>query len=116
MAAPWLFRSLSNATDIAVSMPDHLSTSLPGVRNSELEPLVAQESRVLRMNVTALIIVCSVIVIAVVTIAAPSFFRKRRSKKLRTRFGGAEYDRALQEGGSRRQAEAGLDRRTVRVE
>jgi hypothetical protein len=68
------------------------------------------------MNTTTLIIICSVIVIAIVAIAAVSFLRKRRSEKLRTRFGGAEYDRALQEGGSRRRAEAGLDKRTERVE
>jgi hypothetical protein len=57
-----------------------------------------------------------VIVIAIVAIAEVSFLRKRRSEKLRTRFGGAEYDRALKEGVSRRDAEAGLDKRTVRVE
>jgi hypothetical protein len=68
------------------------------------------------MNTTALIIIGSVILIAVVVIAAMSFGRKRRSEKLRTQFGGAEYDRALQAGDSRRQAEAGLDKRTARVE
>jgi len=68
------------------------------------------------MNTTALIIVCSVIVIAIVAIVAMIFLRKRRSERLRTRFGGAEYDRAVQEGGSRRHAEAGLDKRTDRVE
>ena len=64
----------------------------------------------------ASIIICSVIVIALAVIAAMGFGRKRRSEKLRTRFGGAEYDRALQAGDSRRQAEAGLDKRTDRVE
>jgi len=68
------------------------------------------------MNTTALVIVCSVIVIAIVAIAAMIFLRKRRSERLRTRFGGAEYDRAVQEGGSRRHAEAGLDKRTDRVD
>src|SRR6202158_929118 len=68
------------------------------------------------MSTTALIIICSVIVIAIVAIAATVSLRKRRSEKLRTRFGGAEYDRALQEGVSRRNAEAALDKRTVRVE
>ncbi|HVS87336.1 MAG TPA: hypothetical protein VHF01_03820 [Candidatus Acidoferrum sp.] len=68
------------------------------------------------MNTTTLIIVSSVIVIAIVVITAMIFGRKRRSEKLRTRFGGAEYDRALQEGKSRRHAEAGLDKRTDRVE
>ena len=42
--------------------------------------------------------------------------RKRRTGKLRTKFGGAEYDRALKEDGRRRQAEAGLKERTERVE
>jgi hypothetical protein len=71
---------------------------------------------VIRMNTTVLIIIASVIVIAIVAIAAMILGRKRRSEKLRTRFGGAEYDRALQAGDSRRQAEAGLDKRTDRVE
>jgi len=46
-------------------------------------------------------------------------FRRRPNPgnvQLRTQFGGAEYDRALQAGDSRRQAEAGLDKRTDRVE
>ena len=62
----------------------------------------------------ALIIGLAVIVIA--GIAAWLFFRKRRTRKLRTKFGGAEYDRALKEDGSRRHAEAGLKERTERVE
>ena len=62
----------------------------------------------------ALIIGLAVIVIA--GIAAWLFFRKRRTKKLRTQFGGAEYARAVEEGGSRRHAEAGLKERTERVE
>jgi hypothetical protein len=64
-----------------------------------------------------MIIISSVVlVIAIVAIAALISGRKRRSEKLRTQFGGAEYDRALQQGGSRRRAEAGLDKRTDRVE
>jgi hypothetical protein len=68
------------------------------------------------MNTTTLIIIAGVILIAIVTFAAMGILRKRRSGKLRTKFGGAEYDRALQEGDSRRKAEAGLDKRTDRVE
>jgi hypothetical protein len=84
---------------------------------SKLAPWVWQESwGAIRMNTTTLIIVISVIVIAIVAIAGIIFGRKRRSEKLRSRFGGAEYDRALQKGGSRRQVEAGLDKRTDRVE
>lgn len=42
--------------------------------------------------------------------------RKRRTQRLRTQFGGAEYTRAVKEGGNRRQAEALLDKRAERVE
>jgi hypothetical protein len=70
----------------------------------------------IRMSTTVLVIICSVVVIAIVAVAALILGRKRRSEKLRTRFGNAEYDRALQEGESRRHAEAGLDKRTDRVE
>jgi len=73
------------------------------------------------MNVTTLSLIGIALVIAFgvivgMGIAALLFFRKRRTKKLHTQFGGAEYDRALVEGGSRRQAEAGLKERTERVE
>ncbi len=68
------------------------------------------------MSTTAIIIICSVIVVALVAIGAMMFGRKRHSAKLRSKFGGAEYDRALQAGDSRRKAEAGLDKRTDRVE
>ena len=73
------------------------------------------------MNITTLstielALVIALAVILVTAIAAWLFFRKRRTKKLRTQFGGAEYDRAVEEGGTRRQAEAGLKERTERVE
>jgi hypothetical protein len=68
------------------------------------------------MNTTTLVVIGIVIVMAFVAVATLNLLRKRRSEKLRTRFGGAEYDRALQEGDSRRKAEAGLDERTNRVE
>jgi len=55
-------------------------------------------------------------VIVVAGITASLFLRKRRSEKLRTQFGGTEYDRTLREDGSRRHAEAGLKERTARVE
>ena len=42
--------------------------------------------------------------------------RKRRTERLRSKFGGAEYARAVKEGGNRRHAEAGLKERTERVE
>ena len=62
----------------------------------------------------ALIIGVAAIVIAGIT--AWFILRKRRTGRLRTQFGGAEYDRAVKEDGSRRHAEAGLKERTQRVE
>ena len=73
------------------------------------------------MNITALSTteLASIIALAVIVaagIVAWVFIRKRRTARLRTRFGGAEYARAVQEGGGRRHAEAGLDKRQERVE
>jgi hypothetical protein len=67
------------------------------------------------MNATALIVIFSVILIGVAAIAALIFLRKRKTKRLRTRFG-PEYARAVQESGGRRQGEAGLQEREKRVE
>jgi hypothetical protein len=66
------------------------------------------------MQIAIVIIVAAVVVVAGIGIWL--FIHKRHTERLRTRFGGAEYDRALQEGGNRRHAEAGLDKRTDRVE
>ncbi len=63
-----------------------------------------------------LIMIIGAIVIVVVGIAAIQFMRKRRTQRLRSQFGGAEYSRAVKEGGSQRRAEAVLDRRADRVE
>jgi hypothetical protein len=68
------------------------------------------------VSTTQIAIVIAVAVMVVAGIAVWLFIRKRRTERLRTRFGGAEYDRALQEGGNRRHAEAGLDKRADRVE
>ena len=60
-----------------------------------------------------------IIVFAVVVIAGTAvwiFTRKRRTERLRTQFGSAEYSRALKQGGSQRKAEAALDKRAERVE
>ena len=54
--------------------------------------------------------------IVVAGIAGLFIFRNRRTKRLRTQFGGAEYDRALAGGGSRRHAEARLEGRNDRIE
>ena len=62
----------------------------------------------------AVLIVVAVMVVA--GIAIWLFIRKRRTERLRTQFGGAEYTRAVEEGGSRRKAEAVLDKRAERVE
>ena len=55
-------------------------------------------------------------VIVVAGITASIFLRKRRSERLRTQFGGSEYDRTVKEDGNRRHAEAELKERTARVE
>jgi hypothetical protein len=68
------------------------------------------------LSTTELALVIALAVIVVASIAAWLFLRKRRTGRLRTQFGGAEYDRAVKEDGSRRHAEAGLKERTERVE
>jgi hypothetical protein len=68
------------------------------------------------MSTTALAAIIAFVVIVVVGIAALLFLRKRRTAGLRSKFGGAEYARAVKEDGSRRHAEAGLEKRTERVE
>ena len=77
------------------------------------------------MNLTTLsardlaVIAAGATIVVGVIIAAVAkwllFRRKRRTERLRTQFGGSEYDRAVKEDG-RRLAEAGLKERTTRVE
>jgi hypothetical protein len=67
-------------------------------------------------STTQISIVVAVAVIAVVGILAWLFNRKRRTERLRTQFGSAEYARAVKEGRGQRKAEAVLDKRTNRVE
>jgi cytochrome c biogenesis protein ResB len=67
-------------------------------------------------STTQISIVVAVAVIAVVGILVWFFNRKRRTERLRTQFGGAEYDRAVKEGGGQRKAEAVLDQLADRVE
>ena len=76
------------------------------------------------MNITTLSARDWAIIVAIATfvvgliiadIAVWLSHRKRRSERLRTQFGGSEYDRAVKEDG-RRLAEAGLNERTARVE
>jgi hypothetical protein len=68
------------------------------------------------LSTTEIALIIALAVIVVVAIGAWLFLRKRRTERLRTQFGGVEYDRAVKEDGSRRHAEAGLKGRTERVE
>jgi hypothetical protein len=68
------------------------------------------------VTTTQIVTVLAVAVLVFAGIAIWSLNRKRRTGRLRTQFGGAEYTRAVQEGGSRRKAEALLDGRAERVE
>jgi hypothetical protein len=68
------------------------------------------------LSTTEITLIISLAVIAVAGIAGLLVLRKRRTERLRTQFGGAEYARALVEGGSRRHAEARLEGRAERVE
>jgi hypothetical protein len=73
------------------------------------------------MNLSALstvqiAIIIAVVVLLVAGIAIVFSIRKRKTERLRTQFGGAEYNRAVKEGGSRQKAEAVLDKRADRVE
>ena len=61
-------------------------------------------------------IIIAVAVLLVAGIAILFSIRKRKTERLRTQFGGAEYTRAVKEGGSQQQAEVALDKRVDRVE
>jgi len=63
---------------------------------------------------TSLLIVLAVVVVAIIAVVFV-YTQKRRSERLRSRFG-PEYDRMVEEGGNRRQAEAALEERAKRVE
>jgi hypothetical protein len=70
------------------------------------------------ISTTQIAIGIAVIVVVVVVVAGIAIWRsvrKRRTERLRTQFGGAEYNRTLKEGGSQRKAEAALDERKERV-
>lgn len=68
------------------------------------------------LSTTQLTLIIALVVLVLGGIAMLLVLRKRQTGKLRSRFGGAEYDRAVKDGGSRRHGEAGLDKRTERVE
>jgi hypothetical protein len=63
-----------------------------------------------------IIIIAIAVVVVLAAIGIWLSIRKRRTQKLRTQFGGAEYNRAVTEGGSQRKAEAALNERADRVE
>ena len=67
------------------------------------------------MSVPTIAAIVVFVLLVVAGIATLVFLRRRRTEGLRSRFGGAEYARAVEEDGSRRDAEAGLDERTKRV-
>jgi hypothetical protein len=68
------------------------------------------------LSTTQLALVIALVVVVVGGIVTWAFLRKRRTTRLRAQFGGTEYARAVQEGGNQRRAEAGLEKRTERVE
>jgi hypothetical protein len=73
------------------------------------------------MNLSALSTIQIAIIIAVVALLVAGIailfsIRKRKTERLRTQFGGAEYNRTVKEGGSRQKAEAVLGKRADRVE
>jgi hypothetical protein len=65
---------------------------------------------------TQIAIIVAVVLMAVAGFAIWFSLRKRRSERLRTQFGDAEYARTVKEGGTLRKAEAALDQRAERVE
>jgi hypothetical protein len=68
------------------------------------------------LSAIQLVLIAALALILFTGIAAWLFFRRRRTEKLRSQFGGAEYARSVKEDGSRRHAEAELKERTARVE
>src|SRR6185295_5425269 len=68
------------------------------------------------LTTTELTLVIALVLIVIAGAAALLYRRNRRSERLRNKFGGAEYTRAVNETGNRRHAEAGLEERAQRVE
>ena len=67
-------------------------------------------------STTEIALVVGLVVVLLAGIAAFLWRRKRRTERLRTQFGGAEYARTVEKGGTRRHGEAGLEQRAQRVE
>lgn len=68
------------------------------------------------LTTTQLVIAIVAVLSVLAGIAIWLSSRKSRTDRLRTQFGGAEYSRTLQAGGSQRKAEAALDQRAERVD
>jgi hypothetical protein len=68
------------------------------------------------LTTTQWALIVAAVVIVVGGIATILYMRKRRTARLRGQFGGPEYNRAVQEGGNQRRAEAKLEKRAARVE
>jgi hypothetical protein len=61
-------------------------------------------------------VVVGVVIVLITCTAIWVSVRKRKSERLRTQFGGTEYERTIKETGSQRDAEAALAERQSRVE
>jgi len=68
------------------------------------------------ISTTGWVLVIAFVVVLAAGVAVFLSQRKRRTERLRTQFGGAEYARAVEKDGDRRHAEAALEERTQRVE
>ena len=68
------------------------------------------------LSTVQIAIIIVVVVLLMAGIAIVFSLRKRKTDRLRTQFGGTEYNRVVKEGGSRQKAEAMLDKRADRVE
>jgi hypothetical protein len=67
------------------------------------------------ISTTQIAIAIAVAFVVTACIGISLFVRKRRTYRLRNQFGDAEYSLAVKEGGSKRRAEAVLDKRVERV-
>ncbi len=68
------------------------------------------------LTATELGLAIALVVVLVAGLVAFLWHRKRRTARLRTQFGGAEYARAVEQGGNRSHAESALQKRAERVD
>jgi hypothetical protein len=68
------------------------------------------------LTTTQLALIIGLVVLVAAGIATLFYMRKRRTARLRSQFGGPEYNRAVKEGGNQRRAENKLEKRAERVE